>query len=819
MGESEPQQLDVVGFLNRRFAALAGWSFDHRGWVVATGLLLLAGSLALASRARIDNSYEAYFDLDDPAFTAYEQYREDFGSDEVSYILYEAPDFEHGPWSLEVMRKIAQLTRALEEEVPFVYEVTSLVNAEFIEGVADGIEIRELRDALPESQGPLLELRARYRAKPLLVGGILSADAEYAAIIVEMDRSSTDPLEEIRLDPVGGDGLDNLYPQVTNAKIEEILSRPEYVGLRFYHSGDVPLNAAYNTIFRSESVLLNGITAGVIGAILLFFFRSGVAVIGPLIVVQLSVVACVALIGVLGWKLDMSFGMIPTLVTAIGVAHSVHILSEFRARFCALRDRREALVKTIYLVGTPCFLTSLTTAAGFLSMSFVPIKSIARLAIYSGFAVLAAFALSLTLLMAFLSFGRPVPRRESSEAERLRAKGGRAVHSALLAIAAFDVRHRRAILAAFAALFLASGLGLTRLVVDSNWFDDFSYRVPLKADTEKVDAVMGGVMSLVYLFDGGGTDTIVEPAVLREIAGLQARADSEDWLVRKSYSIVDILEDLNQAFHGGDPAWHRLPESRELVAQYLLLYEMSGGEEVEEYVSPDYRRASLELRVALAPTSSTAALVEMLDRELALRPLEASSASLTGIGALWLELMDYIVSSQIQGFLIAFSVIGVMMCLVFRSLKTGIVLLLPNLSPVVLTLGVMGWTGIPLDYNKVLIAAVAIGIAVDDTIHLMSRCRHEFGVRGDYREALRAATTDVGRALVITSVALVFGFLVFTFSVMNSMATFGVLLATTITVALVADFLFLPALVMSFEPFGPEGARAPRRPTALPEAA
>ncbi len=801
-------QGSVIARLNEAFAAIAGWSFDHRWWVLGACVALLAGSLFAASKARIDNSYEAYFDPADPAYTAYEQYRDDFGSDEVSYILYEAPGFEHGPWDLEVMGKIVRLTEALEDEVPFVYEVTSLANAELTEGVADGIDIHELRDDFPETQEELLALRERYLAKPMLVGGILSEDARWAAIIVEMDLSSTDPLEEIRLDPEGGDALDNLYPQVTDAKIEEILARPEYADLRFYHSGDVPMNAAYNNIIGTESGTLDAIASLVIAALLLFFFRSFVAVIGPLAVVQTSILLTVAFVALLGWKLDMSFGMVPTLITALGVAHSVHILSEFRARFTELRDRREALVQTLYLVGAPCLLTSLTTAAGFLSMSFVPIKSIAHMAAYSAFGVIAAFFLSLTLLMALLSFGARTPKRPPSEAEALRAKGGRLMHDALLAIARFDVRHRVAILAGFGALFVFSAVGVTRLIVDSNWLDDFSYDVPLKAVTETIDEVMGGVTNVIYLFDAGAPDAVKEPAVLREMERIQTLADEQDWLVRKTYSIVDILKDLNQAFHEGDPAWHRIPDSRELVAQYLLLYEMSGGAEAEEYVSSDYSRASLELRLALAPTSQTAELVEQIDAELREKPVENASVSLTGIGALWLKLMDYIVSSQIQGFLIAFVVIAAMMCLLFRSLKTGLISMVPNLSPVILTLGLMGWFGIPLDYNKLMIAAVAIGIAVDDTIHLLSRYHYEFRRCGDYRQALGEAVADVGRALFITSAALVCGFLVFVFSVMDSTATFGLLLAWTIVVALVADFLLMPALVLTFEPFGPEGSRA-----------
>jgi hypothetical protein len=811
-------QRDFITRSNEVFGAIAGWSFDHRWWVVALALLLLGGSLVLASGAQVDGSYEAYFDPRDPAYLAYEQFRDDFGSDEISYVLYEAPGAAHGAFDIEVMRKIAQLTEALEDEVPFVYEVTSLANAELMVGVDDGIEIRALRDDFPQSQQELLALRERYLAKPLLVGGIVSGDGRFGAILIEMDRSSTDPLDEIRLDPDGGDELANLYPQATDTAIQEILERPEYEGIVFHHSGDVPMNAIYNVVIGEESVVLGAATAGVIALILLFFFRSAVGVLAPTVVVQLSVIACVAFIAVIGWELDLSFSSMPTLLTAIGVAHSVHILSEFRARFAVVGDRREALVQTLYLVGTPCLLTSITTAIGFAAMSFVPIKSIAHMGVYSAFGVMMAFLLSLTLLLALLSFGRRTPRRAAGERLRLHAKGGRVVHGLLTGTAAFVIRRRRVILGVFGAIFVVSVAGISRLVVDANWLNDFSDEVPLKHTTLRIDEVMGGVTNLILLFDGGEPDSIKEPAALAEIDRVQAWADAQP-LVRKTYSIVDILADLNQTFHADDPAFHHPPETRELVAQYLLLYESAGGAETDEYVSSDRQRARLELRLRLDMTSATAALVQSLEDELAARPLEATTLSLTGIGALWLKLLDYIVSSQIQGFLLAFSAIGVLMCLLFRSFVTGFISMLPNLSPVLLTLGVMGWLGIPLDYYKASIAAVAMGIAVDDTIHLVSRYRYEFRLCGDYIEALRAALTDVGRALVITSIALVAGFLVLLASLFDSQATQGLLLATTIVTALLADFLLMPALVLTFHPFGPEGARLAEPSVAAREAA
>jgi predicted RND superfamily exporter protein len=797
---------DFVTRSNEIFAAIAAWSYDHRWWVVLFSVLLLAASLGLASGVRTDASYEAYFDPRDPTYQYYEQFRDDFGSDEISYILYEAPGRKHGIFDYEVMRSILRLTEELEEEVPFVYQVTSLASAERMDGVEDGIEIRALRDDFPASQEELLALRERYLGEPLFLGGIVSEDGRYGAIIIEMDRSSTDPLDEIRFDPEAGDGLENLYPQVTDNAIRDILARPEFAGIEFHHTGDVPWNAIYNVVITEESVVLGATTAAVIALVLLFFFRSFVGVVAPSVVVQISVIAVVGFIALVGWQLDLSFSSVPTLLTAIGVAYSVHILSEFRARFMEIGDRREALVQTLYLVGTPCMLTAVTTAIGFGSMSFVPIKSIARMGVYSAFGVIFCFVLSLTLLLAFLSFGRTTPRTASRARLQLRARGGRAMGAFLAGTVRFVIRQRRAILAFFAAVFAFSVAGLTRLEVDANWLNDFRDSHPLKRSTLYMNEIMGGATNLVLLFDAGGPEGIKEPAALAEVERVQAWADQQA-IVRKTYSAVDILKDFNQTFHAEDPAFYRLPESRDLVAQYLLLYESAGGTEAQEYLSSDFQRAVLELRLRLEPTSETVKLAESLEEELAARPLDATTMSITGIGALWLKLLDHIVTSQTQGFALAFSIICLLMCLVFRSIPVGVISMLPNLAPILLTLGVMGWMAIDLDYYKASIAAVALGIAVDDTVHLVSRYRYEFDRSRNYEEALKEALTDVGRALLITSIALVLGFLVLLGSIMHSQATQGLLLATTIVTALVADFLLMPALVLTLRPFGPEGGR------------
>ena len=768
----------------------------------------------LASKVEQDASYESYFNEGDDTYEAYQKYLDDFGSDEVSYIGYEIPELEHGVWNVEAMAALIELTEALEDEVPFVYEVTSLANAEFTLGTDEGLEVTRIRDEWPLTQEELLLRREAYLKKPLLVGGIVNQDASFAAILIEMDRTSTDPPDEIIWDPKKpADDLENLYPQVSDAKIMEILARPEFADYRFFPSGDVALNAFFNRVLVVEPAKLMAISLVLISVLQLIAFRSFVGVAAPLVVLVLTALSTVAFMVLVGFKIGISFSATPTLLMVIGVAYCVHVLSEFRVQMAALGDRRAALVKTMSLVGLPSLLTAVTTAVGFASMAFVPIRTMAEGAIYQSFGVMAAYFFSVTVLLSALSFGTRAPGRPNDRGrdpaddreQRLRDPGARPdrVH---------QHHYRYALLIGFAVFTLACIYGSTRVVVDSNWLADFWDESEVRVNVVKVDDEMGGMSNIIFLFDGGHDEAIKEPSVLREIERLQDLALEDEWLVRKTYSIVDIVKDLNQSFHADDPAHHRIPDTREEVAQYLLLYESSGGEEAAELVSPDYRVASLELRVRVGRIVHMAELIDRLDASVAAAPLEKTETTLTGIGALWLKLTNYIVSSQVQGFGLALLVVTIVMVALFRSIPIGLIAMIPNLVPVLLALGAMGLFDITLDYNKATIASIALGIAVDDTIHLMSRFRLEFGIHRSYEVALRAAMQDVGRAVVHTSVALVLGFLVLTMSELRSQAFYGILLAAALTTALIADLFLLPPLVLWLKPFGPEQERTKQAP-------
>jgi predicted RND superfamily exporter protein len=493
--------------------------------------------------------------------------------------------------------------------------------------------------------------------------------------------------------------------------------------------------------------------------------------------------------------------MMPTMIIAIGVAASVHILSEFWLYYEKIGDLREAIRQTLYLVGPRCLVTSLTTAAGFMAMSISPIKTLSHMAWYSAIGVLASFVFTVTLLMFFLSFGKPrVSKGRSAFFTGMSQKASRV----LQAFAAFNIKYPKQLLAFFLVVFLTSLYGITQLKINSNFIDEFSDRVEVKHTTKFIDEVMGGTGGLVYMFDTGQPDGIKNPAVLKEIERLQEEANRHDFLVKKTYSVVDLIKELNQSFHADDPAYYRIPDSREMIAQLLLVYEVSGGDELSEYVSSDYSRANLRLRCRNTHTSLFQQLQNDMDAYMDANPIQHAEVTLTGIGRLWIKLIEHITDSQIKGLSLAFMIIAAMMCFIFRSVKVGMIAMIPNITPVFLTLGLMGLLGVDLDYTKLLIATVAIGIAVDDTIHMVTRYNHEYQRTGNYELALYNTFESVGRALVITTLVLVCGFLVFIFSVLTSMMLFGLLLAFTVFLALVADFLLMPALMLTFRPFGKE---------------
>ncbi|MFT5576109.1 MAG: putative RND superfamily exporter protein [Bermanella sp.] len=271
--------------------------------------------------------------------------------------------------------------------------------------------------------------------------------------------------------------------------------------------------------------------------------------------------------------------------------------------------------------------------------------------------------------------------------------------------------------------------------------------------------------------------------------------------------MVDLQKDINRSFHADDPQYYRLAENQNQISQYFFVYELFGGKEVYDFVSHDYAKAVVELRVSMTDSRNLKKLLGDIDGYLEQNPVPGTVVKKTGVGLMWVKMAEYISRTQIVGYSLIFLGVAVILCIAFGSIKVGMLAMIPNIAPVVVVLGAMTWLGMHLDYVKLLLATIAIGIGVDDTIHLMINLRRQFLKTGNYEKAVVLALKDVEPALLITTIILVGAFSCYLLSSMAIISSFGVLLSAAIVVALLADLLFMTALVLLTKPFGPEASK------------
>ena len=810
--EKTMAQNKLIDTIDRQFVAIADWSITHRSIVVTVALMMLSIGLYFTTHVRFDGSLEGFFQKSDPVYRAYLEYLEEFSSDELTYILYRVRNSEHGPFDYDAMRTIGKLTEDLELEVPFTKEATSLTNVEFMFAEGDTLIIDELMINFPVSQDKLLEIREKVMSKPIYVDYLINRSGDYAAIFVESTAASSDPLEKIIHDPAKGAVMDNLYPYATDKKVREILARPQYAnsGIEFFLTGDPPMNAVYGKLYMTDSAVISLVTLVIVAAISFILLRTSlVGLLGPVSVVILSVIMMLGLIGMLNWTVGLFITMAPTLICAIGVAQAVHILQEYERSKAQQGSKRIAVRAAIKKVGGPCLLAALTTAAGFAVMATSNLQGLAEFGYYAALGVVFTFVLSVTLLVVFLASGDEASQKADNEKLHTMDRVGslQGVNPLITRVVETSInvnkRYPKSILVGFTLLFIAAFAGLTQLSIDFNFIDEFEDHVEWKQHTLLADEVMGGILSFSYMFESERPNGVKDVAVLKGIEELQNYVEQID-IVKKTFSIADVVKDLNRTFHGDNLEFYRIPESQALVSQLLLVYEISGGDELYEQVNMNFDRTTMDLRVVMSDVSVMRSMVDDIEAFLEANPIPGVKVRPTGIGLLWLRIADYISQTQIVAYSLIFVMIAAIMTIAYGSFKVGLLSMIPNLTPVIVTLGAMGWFGVHLDYMKLLLATIAIGVAVDDTIHLVTRFRSRFYELGNYTDAMAASLRDVGPALTITTLVLIGGFGGYFVTDMAVLASFGVLLGTCIALALIADLLLMPVIFMIVKPFGPE---------------
>jgi predicted RND superfamily exporter protein len=795
-------------------------------FVVARPLVVFVLSLAAAAMAiaglvwlRVDVTFESFLEADDPVLITYEQFAATFGRDERIVISVE-PGASLGPGGVferGFLERLRALHEALEARVPHVEKITSLVNARDTRAEGDALVVEDFLDPWPEDDAALATLRARAFDNPIFPGTLISRDGNATAITIELQFYSTADVVLGELDGFdddgGGDGSPKPPPtRLSGEETEEsvtavarVLAELEGPDFVLYSAGmPITLQVLADVMARDMPRFL-GLALAAIGLLLFVMFRRLVAAVVPVLIVGLTVAATFGLMGWSNHPMHVPTQVLPSLLVAACVGDSIHLLSIFYQRRVAGEHEHEALVHALGHAGLPVVLTTLTTAVGLASFATSDLAPVSAIGIFAPIGIMIALLLTLTLLPAIMVLV-PMGEARSTDAVELR----RGIDRTLVSVGLFSMRHPIPIVVVVAAVSAVALSGALRLRLSHDpmtWFPDGT---PIKDGTYHIDALLGGSVSFEVVLERPDPGDAREPAVLQRIAALGEdfeKTPRDGYRAGKAVSLADIVKEVHRALHEGRAEYAVVPDDPEAIAQELLLFESAGSDDLEDVVDGEMRTQRMSVRMPWRDSVHYRTFFELAERDTlaALEPF--GRATLTGVYAVLVRSIAAVVSSMANSYVFSFGGIAFMMMLLLGSLRWGLLAMVPNVFPILLTLGVMGYFGFPLDSFTLMIGAIALGVCDDDTIHAWHHIRtlHRQGEPLDTAVAATLATT--GRAALFASIVLSAGFLGFTLSSMWNLRNFGILTTLTIVFALASEFLLGPALLALAERVGLIGPR------------
>jgi len=740
-------------------------------WLVVVVLVLIAGAGGvLATSVGVDNSLESWFLDDDPTLESYHAFQKDFGNDEVAVVALVPPD---GIFTRDFLQLLADLTDGIEA-VDGVRRATSIASVDDIRADAYTLEVGPLMEEVPADEAELESFRERVLGDPLLAGRLVSEDGAAALILAQMDDAED---MDLRRDAV-------------LSEVEKVLEKvPEGTGVHL-----AGLGVVYNSINRiatRDSALFMCLCYMLVIAVLVLLFRRLGPVVVALSIVLVTMLAVMGLYGAAGLDINMITMVLPTMVVIVGVADAIHLLLH-QAERGGMDADRESTIHSLAFIIRPCLLTSVTTAVGFASLITARTEVIRQLGMFAAIGVLLAFVVTIAVSAAALTSPRFAPRPTQVETWWL--------SRALVRLCRWSVANRGLVLGLAGVLILLGGYGVSKVKVDTFSIGFLKKNHPSRVDSDRIEEAFGYYVPLEFTVEASGPDGVRDPEFLRRIDAWQ-RAMEADPRVSWTAALPDVAKRLNQVLIDGDPVHFAVPETPEALEQALLLYESDPDNDMVHLTDAQQRRARVTAGVQMTTAQG---FLTVIDDAMVLGDEAIGDAGTilpTGYLPLYCQIIDYVVESQISSFSLAFGVIFVLMVVVFRSIKLGALSVMPNVFPIFLTLGFMGLLGIHLDLATVTIAAVVIGIVVDDTIHFLYRYRVELAASdGDHEHAVQRTCATAGAAMTATTGILTAGFLVMTLAGVKSVIYFGLLTSVAMVAGLLGDLIILPALLVTIRP-------------------
>lgn len=787
----------------------ARWAGSPWAWVPVLGLFTLAALIGLG-RLESDSSNEAFMPEQDPVTLSNQEFQDQFGNQEFYFLLVRGENI----FQADFLADLEALCSDLEVNLPFLREINSLTHVEMLRDREGLLETWVPYRSVKEGTLSLQDFRREVESSLLVKNRLLNGEGTAAGILISLHPVPTSfhaqippgysPLDirfltrdsavlkhQVSREPPGTPAEEGRtwetfrdHRKLTSATLEALVGDYRARGMDIQITGLPYIDYRIDRFIEKESARFG--LVGVLAAALLLglIYRSWRGMAGALGVFVLSLVLVLGFMGAAGMKASLLTIVLPPLILVISVSYTVHFMNQYRRTLTAGLVGREALGEAFHHTLWPSFLTMATTALGFLSFLLVPMEPIRGLGLVCAAGTAVSFLLAMVLGPAVWTGWKP-KKPKAREQKSLDLEVWRKWVWGL-------GKYRFLILSLFAAVTLGSLWGITLIKPSSRMLEMMGPRADFSQEALSVSSLLGGAYSADFHIILPEAGMAADPEILEGVKRAGARALTMPG-VTLDFSLADLVRELHRIL-GSGTATREL--NRELVSQYLLLYEMAGGGMLADWTDLDYRQ--LRLSLVLGPDTGnldeTARSVKafLIDH---LPP--GSQVKLAGDLPVMLRMMEMIMEGQLWSLVASLVSIFILLFLILKSFRLGILAVLANLFPLVVALGLLGLLGYPLDFVTALLAPMLLGLAVDDTIHFFTTLKAGSG--GDLESpgprAAALALEKVGWSLTTTSLVLALGFGMFILSDMASLSHLGVLAAGGILAALAGDLVLTPLLL------------------------
>ena len=751
------------------------WVIEHRVIVILLSTIVVGIAASGLRFLDFDNDYRAFFKKGNPELIAFNEVENTYTKSDNVFILI-APK-EGDVFQRKVLGLIEDMTQDAWQ-TPYSRRVDSLQNFQNTYAEEDDLIVENLyEEANDLNMQDIERLRKVAMSDPLLFKRMVSKDGRVTAVNIVLEYPKLNPNEELKE-----------VVSTTRKLVKDYESK--YPDVKFYVTGVSFLNTSFVEAGESDVMTLVPISFVLMMIFMFLLLRSLSAVFGVMLVIVFSDLAALGVAGHVGILLSPASVSSTQMIMVLAVANSVHVLVTFMFSLEHGVAQRQALSESIRVNLQPIFLTSVTTMIGFLCMNFSEVPPFNDLGNIVAIGVFVSLCLSLTFLPAVISYlPVKVKIQEDHDVERLEKFSG------------FVIKNQNYILVVMTVIVLVSSYLVTLNKPEEQFLKYFDESIKFRTDSDFASSSLGGLYQLVYSVPAQGKGGISEPEYLQNLDKMAT------WFLQQpetinAYVLTDTMKRLNKNMHGDDPNSYTLPESREMAAQYLLLYEMSlpYGLDLNNQVNVD--KSASRLFITVQEMSN----VELLGLEKRVQAWSGENlpaymqAPGTGAMLMFAHVTEKNINGMLKGSILALILISVILVFALRSLKIGIISLVPNLVPVLIGFGIWGLIYVQVNMALAIVVSMTLGIVVDDTVHFLSkylRAKREKGYSTE--RAITYAYTHVGKALVVSTIVLSVGFAVLMMSPFALNSDMAKVTTWIIVIALIVDFLLLPVLLLKFD--------------------